>query len=169
MLTHDREFTCIGTETQIPYQGDFEFYLARLFRHDHWALSVMEFVNRGVFDTSYAGSDPTPPSESTPPEDVWEAAMLDEMDNYKDAPPSPAGPAPPMSVPVPTVRTSATVTHTGHGLPGSPSGNLDNLMTQCQLSLSLNVPSRSNASGEPVGIPLPAAARRTRACRVKPA
>jgi len=111
-LTHDAELTAIGAETKINYQKDYDFYLEHLLKGSPWAISVMEYFNKEVFNTCAASSAPTTalPSVSVPR--TWEDDLLQEMDGlvaHCDAPsppPSPPG-APPhalASAPITTVQ-----------------------------------------------------------------
>ena len=79
MLTHDAELTATGAETKIDYQKDFDFYLERLFKGSPWAISVMEYFNKEVFNSNVALSS-TPP-QAVPPSRTWEDDFLQELDN----------------------------------------------------------------------------------------
>ncbi|KAG2131062.1 hypothetical protein DEU56DRAFT_914603 [Suillus clintonianus] len=82
LLTHDAELTATGAEMKINYQKDYNFYLECFFKSSPWAISVMEYFNKQVFNTSAAlSSTPTSvvPPASTPR--TWEDDLLDELDN----------------------------------------------------------------------------------------
>ncbi|OJA14586.1 hypothetical protein AZE42_13834, partial [Rhizopogon vesiculosus] len=107
LLTHDAELTATGAETKIDYQNDYDFYLERLFKGSPWAISVMEYFNKEVFNTTAApSSTPTSTSMSTPR--TWEDEFLQELDNPVAHAPSPAlsalstlsvAPGPPSHIP----------------------------------------------------------------------
>ncbi|KAG1847899.1 hypothetical protein F4604DRAFT_1935685 [Suillus subluteus] len=83
----------VSEETKIDYQKDLDFYLEHLYKSSPWAISVMEFFNREVFNTSMAlSSAPTSivPSASIPR--TWEDDLLEELDNPVARTPSPALP-----------------------------------------------------------------------------
>ncbi|KAG2030067.1 hypothetical protein BDR03DRAFT_1017568 [Suillus americanus] len=52
LLTHDTELTAIGVETKIDYQKDFNFYLEHLLKGTPWVISMMEYFNKEVFNTT---------------------------------------------------------------------------------------------------------------------
>ncbi|KAG2080499.1 hypothetical protein BD769DRAFT_1684959 [Suillus cothurnatus] len=81
LLTHDAELTAIGAETKIKYQKDHDFYLERLFKGTPWAISVMEYFNKEVFNASTALSDSTATAPSAPAPRTWEDDFLQELDN----------------------------------------------------------------------------------------
>jgi len=92
LLTHDAELTAIGAETKIKYQKDYDFYLERLFKGTPWAISVMEYFNKEVFNASTALSDSTATAPSAPAPRTWEDNFLQELDNmdHVTCAPSPA-------------------------------------------------------------------------------
>ncbi|KAG2104298.1 hypothetical protein BD769DRAFT_1676277 [Suillus cothurnatus] len=94
LLTHDAELTAIGAETKIEYQKDYDFYLERLFKGTPWAISVMEYFNKEVFNASTALSDSTATAPSAPAPRTWEDDFLQELDNMDPVTcaPSPAHP-----------------------------------------------------------------------------
>ncbi|KAG2099440.1 hypothetical protein BD769DRAFT_1677265 [Suillus cothurnatus] len=86
LLTHDAELTAIGAETKINYQKDFDFYLERLLKGTPWAISVMEYFNKEVFNTTAVPS--APPSTVVPAvaPRTWEDDFLQELDNIDSVP-----------------------------------------------------------------------------------
>jgi hypothetical protein len=71
-----------GTETGIPYQKDYEFYLEVLLKAENkaWALDVLDFFNQGVFGKKA----PLSTEPSVPPSDAprsWENDILAQLGN----------------------------------------------------------------------------------------
>lgn len=138
MLTHDAELTAIGAETKINYQKDYDFYLERLLKASPWAISVMEYFNKEVFNTtgSAASSAPTSalPSVSVPR--TWEDDLLQEMDGliaHCDAPSPPPSPsvAPshaPASAPIMTVQDDR--------IQAAPQTAISDVVTHASMSIS---------------------------------
>ncbi|KAG2091630.1 uncharacterized protein F5147DRAFT_779906 [Suillus discolor] len=82
LLTHDTELTATGAETKIDYQKDYDFYLEHLFKSSPWAIGVMEYFNKEVFNTRAAllsAPASVVPSASIPR--TWEDDLLEELDN----------------------------------------------------------------------------------------
>ncbi|KAG2088954.1 uncharacterized protein F5147DRAFT_841239 [Suillus discolor] len=93
LLTHDTELTATGAETKIDYQKDYDFYLERLFKSSPWAIGVMEYFNKEVFNTRAAllsAPASVVPSASIPR--TWEDDLLEELDNPVARAPSPTLP-----------------------------------------------------------------------------
>lgn len=137
MLTHDAELTATGAETKIDYQKDYDFYLERLFKSSPWAISVMEYFNKQVFNTSAAlSSTPTSvvPPASTPR--TWEDDLLDELDNPTARAPSPALPI--SHAPSPALSNLSA-------LSAAPAPIQDNYIT-VSTSMSISQPRAASAS-----------------------
>ncbi|KAG2074341.1 hypothetical protein BDR04DRAFT_1115838 [Suillus decipiens] len=82
LLMHDTELTATEAETKINYQKDYDFYLECLFKSSPWAIGVMEYFNKEVFNThAVLLSAPASivPSASIPC--TWEDDLLEELDN----------------------------------------------------------------------------------------
>ncbi|KAG1811594.1 hypothetical protein EV424DRAFT_1542473 [Suillus variegatus] len=137
LLTHDAELTATGAETKIDYQKDYDFYLERLFKSSPWAISVMEYFNKQVFNTSTAlSSTPTSvvPPASTPR--TWEDDLLDELDNPTARAPSPALPI--SHAPSPALSNLSA-------LSAAPAPIQDNYIT-VSTSMSISQPRAASAS-----------------------
>ncbi|KIK43162.1 hypothetical protein CY34DRAFT_82254 [Suillus luteus UH-Slu-Lm8-n1] len=91
LLTHDPEFTATGAETKINYQADYDFYLERLFKRTPWALSVMDYFNKEVFNIT-SKSLPTTSNDipSISQARTWEDDLLDALDSPASIPASSA-------------------------------------------------------------------------------
>ncbi|KAF8435956.1 hypothetical protein L210DRAFT_3505949 [Boletus edulis BED1] len=49
LLTPDPKLQSMGSETKIPYEADYDFYLQHLFKQSTWAIGTIHFFNTGVF------------------------------------------------------------------------------------------------------------------------
>ncbi|KAG0708023.1 hypothetical protein DFH29DRAFT_994647 [Suillus ampliporus] len=109
LLTHDAELTAIGAETKIDYQKDYNFYLEHLLKGTPWAISVMEYLNKEVFNTTTAPSAPTSTVLSAAVPHTWEDDFLQELDNLD---PVTCDPSPTHSItraPSPSLSTHSTL------------------------------------------------------------
>ena len=85
MLTLDPELQAVGSETKIPYEEDYDFYLECLLKCSNWAIETINFFNIGIFgskkveDTSTALTVPPAPSHT------WEDDCLDDLDSGEPA------------------------------------------------------------------------------------
>jgi hypothetical protein len=100
----------VGSETKIPYENDYDFYLERLYKCSTWAIEMMNFFNVGVFGNNKAceimSSESMVPS--APPR-TWEDDFLNNLDN--------AGP------PVQTTSNTNTSVHLNFGNTSSVPGS----------------------------------------------
>ncbi|KAG1747467.1 hypothetical protein EDB19DRAFT_1826190 [Suillus lakei] len=120
LLTHDAELTAIGSETKIDYQKDYDFYLEHLLKGTPWAISVMEYFNKEVFNTTTVPSAPTSTVLSAAAPRTWEDDFLQELDNLDPVTHDPSStrsiahaPSPSLSThtapPMPVTATSAVI------------------------------------------------------------
>ena len=49
LLTPDPELQSVGSETKIPYEADYDFYLQCLLKQSMWAIRTIHFFNMEVF------------------------------------------------------------------------------------------------------------------------
>ncbi|KAG2134934.1 hypothetical protein BD769DRAFT_1664857 [Suillus cothurnatus] len=109
LLTHDTKLTVIGVEMKIKYQKDYDFYLEHLFKGIPWAISMMEYFNKEVFNTSTVLSDSTATAPSAPVPHTWEDDFLQDLDNMD---PVTCAPSPAHSIactPSPALSTLSTL------------------------------------------------------------
>ncbi|KAG1725469.1 hypothetical protein EDD22DRAFT_961622 [Suillus occidentalis] len=138
----DAELTAVGAETKIDYQKDFNFYLEHLLKGTPWAISVMEYFNKEVFNTAVAPSAPTSTVVPTAAPRTWEDDFLQELDNIESVPHNNASPShssarhapsPALSA-LSTVSTStpaSAVVHDDH-----PTSTTMNFTSSTQMSVS---------------------------------
>lgn len=140
-MTHDAELTAVGAETKIDYQKDFDFYLERLLKGTPWAISVMEYFNKEVFNTAVAPSAPASTVVPTAAPRTWEDDFLQELDNIESVPhnASPShssarrAPSPALSAlsTVSTPTPASAVVHDDH-----PTSTTMNFTSSTQMSVS---------------------------------
>ncbi|KAG1858093.1 hypothetical protein F4604DRAFT_1931128 [Suillus subluteus] len=143
LLTHDAKLTAIGAETKINYQKDYDFYLERLLKGTPWAISVMDYFNKEVFNTTTAPSVPTSTVPPAAPR-TWEDDFLQELDNLDPVTrnPSPArssarAPSPALSI-LSTLSASTpntAIIHNDHPIPVS-TAMIQNFTSSTQMSVS---------------------------------
>lgn len=109
MLTPDPELQAEGSETKIPYEKDYDFYLERLYKCSTWAIETMNFFNVGVFGNSKACEMSSELAVPSAPPRTWEDDFLDNLDSV--------GP------PVQTTISTSTSVHLGFGNTSSVPGS----------------------------------------------
>ncbi|KIJ09893.1 hypothetical protein PAXINDRAFT_157791 [Paxillus involutus ATCC 200175] len=81
LLTPDTELQAVGSETKIPYKGDYDFYLEHLYKRSPWAIETMNFFNVKVFGNNKAREKSSEPTVSSAPLCTWEDDFLEDLDN----------------------------------------------------------------------------------------
>ncbi|KAG2085341.1 uncharacterized protein F5147DRAFT_841764 [Suillus discolor] len=131
LLTHDTELTATGAETKIDYQKDYDFYLERLFKSSPWAIGVMEYFNKEVFNTRAAllsAPASVVPSASIPR--TWEDDLLEELDNPVARAPSPTLPV--FRAPSPALSNLSALS----AAPADPTTQDDCIIVSTSMSIS---------------------------------
>ncbi|KIK73408.1 hypothetical protein PAXRUDRAFT_20887 [Paxillus rubicundulus Ve08.2h10] len=66
LLSPDPELQIVGSETKIPYEADYDFYLEHLFKRSKWAIDTVSWFNMELFgskqQTSVAAEPRAPPA-----------------------------------------------------------------------------------------------------------
>ncbi|KIK79337.1 hypothetical protein PAXRUDRAFT_16380 [Paxillus rubicundulus Ve08.2h10] len=81
LLTPDTELQAVGSEIKIPYEGDYDFYLKRLYKRSPWAIEMMNFFNVEVFGNNKAREKSSEPTVPSAPLRTWEDNFLEDLDN----------------------------------------------------------------------------------------
>ncbi|KAG1861809.1 hypothetical protein DFJ58DRAFT_725653 [Suillus subalutaceus] len=141
LLTHDAKLTAIGAETKIDYQKDFDFYLERLLKGTPWAISVMEYFNKEVFNTTAAPSAPTSTVVPAAAPCTWEDDFLQELDNIDSVPHNASPSHSSARAPSPALSTLSTVSTSTPAIPAvvhddHPTSTTMNFTSSTQMSVS---------------------------------
>ncbi|KIK77701.1 hypothetical protein PAXRUDRAFT_17322 [Paxillus rubicundulus Ve08.2h10] len=112
LLSPDPELQIVGSETKIPYEADYDFYLEHLFKRSKWAIDTVSWFNMELFGSKQQTSVATEPRAPPATTCTWEDDFLNSLDNMTE-------PAAPVSI--------GSVSHTFtaledpvHSLPPSP-------------------------------------------------
>ncbi|KAF8835404.1 hypothetical protein BDN67DRAFT_1015591 [Paxillus ammoniavirescens] len=81
LLTPDTELQAVSSETKIPYEGDYDFYLERLYKRSTWVIETMNFFNIEVFGNNKAREKSSKPTVPSAPLRTWEDDFLEDLDN----------------------------------------------------------------------------------------
>ena len=85
LLTPDPELQAVGSETKIPYEEDYNFYLERLLKCSNWAIGTINFFNTGIFGSKKVEDTSTTPTVPPAPSRTWEDDFLDDLDSGEPA------------------------------------------------------------------------------------
>ncbi|KAI9568406.1 hypothetical protein HD554DRAFT_2172509 [Boletus coccyginus] len=77
----DSELQAVGSETKIPYEGDYDFYLERLHKRSTWTIKTMNFFNVEVFGANKTCEKSSELVVPSAPPCTWEDDFLDNLDN----------------------------------------------------------------------------------------
>ncbi|KAG1899352.1 uncharacterized protein F5891DRAFT_1189795 [Suillus fuscotomentosus] len=147
LLTHDAELTAIGAETKIDYQKDYNFYLEHLLKGMPWAISVMEYFNKEVFNTTTTHSTPISTTLPAATPRTWEDDFLQELDNLDPVirHPSPARSLAHARAPSPTL---SALSNLSSSIPAAPAVIHDDL----SISAAMNFTSSTQVSIGQTGV-----------------
>ncbi|KAG1874045.1 hypothetical protein C8R48DRAFT_669674 [Suillus tomentosus] len=147
LLTHDAELTAIGAETKINYQKDYDFYLECLLKGTPWAISVMEYFNKEVFNTTSTPSTPISTTLPAAAPRTWEDDFLQELDNLDPVicHPSPARSLAHAHAPSPTL---SALSNLSSSIPAAPAVIHDDL----SVSATMNFTSSTQVSIGQTGV-----------------
>ena len=81
LLTPDPELQSVGSETKIPYEADYDFYLQHLLKQSTWAIGTIHFFNMEVFGDKTGKILSAGPAKPSAPTCTWEDDFLDNLDN----------------------------------------------------------------------------------------
>ncbi|KAF8837801.1 hypothetical protein BDN67DRAFT_982973 [Paxillus ammoniavirescens] len=81
LLSPDPELQIVGSETKIPYEADYDFYLEHLFKHSKWAINTVSWFNTELFGSKQQTNVATEPTAPPAPTHTWEDDFLDSLDN----------------------------------------------------------------------------------------
>ncbi|KIK75891.1 hypothetical protein PAXRUDRAFT_171355 [Paxillus rubicundulus Ve08.2h10] len=81
LLTPDTELQAVGSETKIPYEGDYDFYLKHPYKCSTWVIEMMNFFNVEVFGNNKAHEKSSEPTVPSAPLRTWENNFLEDLDN----------------------------------------------------------------------------------------
>ena len=81
LLSPDSELQAVGSETKIPYEEDYDFYLEHLFKHSKWAIDTVGWFNTELFGSKKQTNTATEPTAPPTPTHTWEDDFLDNLDN----------------------------------------------------------------------------------------
>jgi len=135
LLTHNAELTAIGAETKIDYQKDFDFYLEHLLKGSPWAISVMEYFNKEVFNTTTTPSTPISTTLPAAAPRTWEDDFLQELDNLDPVVrhPSPARSLAHARAPSPAL---STLSNLSSSIPATPAVIHDDLSVSAAMNFT---------------------------------
>ncbi|KAG1850748.1 hypothetical protein C8R48DRAFT_778095 [Suillus tomentosus] len=144
LLTHNAELMAIGAETKIDYQKDYDFYLECLLKGTPWAISVMEYFNKEVFNTTTTPSTPISMTLPAAAPRTWEDDFLQELDNLDPVirHPSPARSLAHARAPSPTL---SALSNLSSSIPAAPAVIHDDL----SISAAMNFTSSTQVSVAP--------------------
>ncbi|KAG2063880.1 hypothetical protein BDR04DRAFT_1122951 [Suillus decipiens] len=158
LLMHDAKLTAIGAETKIDYQKDYDFYLECLLKGTPWAISVMDYFNKEVFNTTTVPSVPTSTVPPATPR-TWEDDFLQELNNLDPVTHNPlpacssaCAPSPALSI-LSTLSASTpntAIIHNDHPIPVS-TAMIQNFSSLTQVSLHFGVNQLSLADKDSLG------------------
>ncbi|KAG6372669.1 hypothetical protein JVT61DRAFT_7429 [Boletus reticuloceps] len=117
LLTPDPELQSVGSETKIPYEVDYDFYLQCLLKQSTWAIRTIHFFNMEVFSSKADKNLSAGPAQPPAPTRTWEDDFLDNLDNV-DVQMSSV--APEANANATLEQSGASISSASHLLSGSP-------------------------------------------------